>query len=86
MSRQTRYNWTFNYDYDLHLICLFDKIQISTNKFLNMNFFIYNLKYAFSSFPPIIDKLSFYLYANKNKILLLLTSINTSKSSIITQK
>ena len=66
LSSQTNYNWISNNDIDLPHICLFDKIEISSSNNKNKNFYIYNLKYVFSSFPPNNDKPSYYLYANEN--------------------
>ena len=66
LSRQPKYNWTFIIDIDLPHICLFDKKDISNGKDKIKNFYIYNLKYVFSSFPPNNNKPSYYLYANEN--------------------
>ena len=66
LSRQPKYNWTFIIDIDLPHICLFDKKDISNDKDKIKNFYIYNLKYVFSSFPPNNNKPSYYLYANEN--------------------
>ena len=66
LSSQTDYNWTFFNEFDLPHICLFDTIPILKNDNYDKNFYIHNLKYAFSSFPPNNNQTSFYLYSNEN--------------------
>ena len=49
--------------YKLPYICLYDKLKIENN-----NYYIYNIKYSFSSFPIDINKADtqvFYLYSNQ---------------------
>ena len=58
-SDQKKYNWNFFHDIKLPQICLFKRIKLQNNNY----FYIYNLKYAFSSFPSF--KSPYYLYANR---------------------
>ena len=62
LSNPKKYNWIFIPDIKLPQICLFNKIEIEKENY----FYIFNLKYAFSSFPSDNNtNTSFYLYANK---------------------
>ena len=58
-SNPKKYNWTIITDKILPTICLFNKIKLQNNNY----YYIYNIKYAFSSFPNKINTL--YLYANE---------------------
>ena len=78
LSSQTYYNWLVFNEFDLPHICMLDRIQISKNNKYNKNFYIHNLKYAFSSFPPNNNKTSFYLYSNEN-----INTVNTIDINIL---
>ena len=61
LSNPKKYNWIIFNDKELPSICLFNKIKTPKNN----NYYIYNIKYAFSSFPSNIGNSSFHLYANE---------------------
>ena len=58
-SNPRKYDWTIITDIKLPSICLFNKIKLPNNN----NYYIYNIKYAFSSFPNKVNTLN--LYANE---------------------
>ena len=61
LSDPKKYNWAIFNEIELSSICLFNKIQTPKNN----NYYIYNIKYAFSSFPSDINNSSLNLYANE---------------------
>ena len=60
-SDPKKYNWILFNEKELPYICLFNKIKTPKNN----NYYIYNIKYAFSSFPSNINNSSLQLYANE---------------------
>ena len=61
LSSPKKYNWVIFNEIELSSIYLFDKIQTAKNN----NYYIYNIKYAFSSFHSDINNSSLNLYANE---------------------
>ena len=59
-SSQTKYNFDKTEEFSLPHICLLNKIKISDNNY----YYIYNIKYAFSSFPKDKNNSCRYLYSN----------------------
>ena len=68
-----KYNWAYYFDVKLPTICTFNKIKMKNNNY----YYIYNLKYAFSSFPSKESNSLMQLYANNY-----LNEIQNNKNAI----